>query len=176
MSLDAEAVSLFQSWLAERGGILGKVSRAYAASASEREELLQELKLQVWFSAKGFSGEAKASTWIYRVCLNTALTWRRGQARREKRLDREAEASGAFCSSDGPAEAVGRREILDLLYGAILELPEIDRALVLLSLDGAPYQDIADVTGMTENHVGVALTRARQRLARKLKGVVHELE
>ncbi len=176
MKLNPEHETRFQSWLAEHGGILSKVARAYAIGQRAQAELLQELKLQVWSSTKSFSGEAKASTWIYRVCLNTALTWRRGQERREQHLDHDTDVSETSCHAAGPAEELGRRELIDLLYNAIHALPEIDRALLLLSLDGVSYREIGDVTGMSENHVGVALTRARQRLARQMKGVIHELE
>jgi len=55
-------------------------------------------------------------------------------------------------------------------------MPESERALVLLMLDGLAYREMADVTGLTENHVGVALTRARKHLAALLKGVTDELE
>ena len=66
--------------------------------------------------------------------------------------------------------------MLEKLYAAIQSLPDFDRALVLLSLDGLAYREIADITGLNENQVGVALTRARQRLARLMKGVTDELE
>ena len=66
--------------------------------------------------------------------------------------------------------------MLEKLYAAIHALPEFDRALVLLSLDDLAYREIAEITGLNENQVGVALTRARQRLAQLLKGVTDELE
>ncbi len=55
-------------------------------------------------------------------------------------------------------------------------MPDFERALVLLSLDELTYREIAEITGLTENHVGVALTRARKRLATLMKGVTDELE
>ena len=75
-----------------------------------------------------------------------------------------------------PADSAGQRELLEKLYTAIRAMPDFDRALVLLSLDGLPYREIAEVTGLTENHVGVALTRARKRLAGHMKGLIDELE
>ena len=67
-------------------------------------------------------------------------------------------------------------ELLEELYAAIRELSPADRSLVLLSLEGLSYRDISEVTGFTENQVGVTLTRARGKLAERLKGVRHELE
>jgi RNA polymerase sigma-70 factor (ECF subfamily) len=79
-------------------------------------------------------------------------------------------------NGSSPAESAGDRELVDRLYSAIQGMPEFDRALVLLMLDGLAYREMAEITGLTENHVGVALTRARRRLASKLKGITDELE
>ncbi len=79
-------------------------------------------------------------------------------------------------SSYSPADKASQRELLDRLYAAIYALGGFDRALVLLSLDGLAYREIAEITGLTENHVGVALTRARRRLVEFMKGVTDELE
>jgi RNA polymerase sigma-70 factor, ECF subfamily len=165
-----------QSWLAEHGGILGKVARSFTTTSSDYTELHQDLQLQLWISLKKFSGDAKVSTWIYRVCLNTALTWKRGTTRRTQSIDPGADPGELNSPASTPADHASERDLLDQLYAAIHTLPAIDRALVLLSLDEVPYRDIATVTGMTENHVGVALTRARQRLAAQLKGVTDELK
>jgi RNA polymerase sigma-70 factor (ECF subfamily) len=132
--------------------------------------------LQIWISTKSFAGQAKPSTWIYRVCLNTALTWRRGAVRRAQRIDPVADLAQVATPAASPAENAADRELLDNLYAAIHALPAADRALVLLLLDGLAYREIAEIMGLTENQVGVALTRARKRLAAQLKGVADELE
>jgi RNA polymerase sigma-70 factor (ECF subfamily) len=176
MSVPASRDTLFQAWLAEHRGIVVKVTRSFAPSPADAADLQQELLLQLWLSLPGFSGQAKASTWIYRVCLNTALTWRRGTTRRESRLDGGADVARLAADTLSPAERAGDQELLEKLYAAIQALRETDRALVLLQLDGLAYREIAEITGLTENHVGVALTRVRQRLAANLKGVTDELE
>lgn len=176
MSPPAPPEATFRAWSEDHRGIFVKVARAYAHGEHEAAELQQEMLFQVWLSLPRFAGQAKPSTWIYRVCLNTALTWRRGAERRERHLDREADPAALAAVAATPAETVGDRELLEKLYAAIHGLAGADRALVLLSLDGLAYREIAEVTGLTENHVGVALTRARQRLAARLKGVANELE
>ncbi len=168
--------SLFRSWLEEHRGILVKVSRAYAAIPADAADLQQECMLQLWISLPAYAGQAKLSTWIYRVCLNTALTWRRGAARRENRLERSADLEAIAAGAGSPAERAGDEEVLGKLYAAIQALPMFDRALVLLALDGLAYREMAEITGLTENHVGVSLTRARKRLAELMKGVTDELE
>ena len=176
MSPSADPASLFQSWLEEHRGIVVKVTRSFAATPADAADLEQEILLHIWLSLPNFSGQAKTSTWIYRVCLNTALTWRRGTARRERHIEPDANLAHIAADTTSPAENASEHELLAKLYAAIHALPDFDRALVLLSLDGLDYREIAEITGLTENHVGVALTRARKRLAALLKGVTDELE
>jgi RNA polymerase sigma-70 factor, ECF subfamily len=176
MSPTPDHERLFKEWLGEHRGILVKVARSFAGSAADSADLEQELMLQVWTSLPSYRRQAKPSTWLYRVCLNTALTWHRGTERRERLLEPMADHGSLAANGSSPAESAGDRELVDKLYAAIQGIPEFDRALVLLMLDGLAYREIAEVTGLTENHVGVALTRARKRLALKLKGVADELE
>jgi RNA polymerase sigma-70 factor (ECF subfamily) len=176
MRPSADHAALFQAWLAEHRGIVVRVTRSFARSAADSADLQQELLLQLWLSLPSFAGQAKPSTWIYRVCLNTALTWRRGTARREAHIEPGADPATLAAGMASPAEHAGDREILEKLYAAIHALPMFDRALVLLALDGLAYREMAEITGLTENHVGVSLTRARQRLAVLMKGITDELE
>jgi len=176
MSPTPEQESLFKEWLGEHRGILVKVTRSFAVSPTDSADLEQELMLQIWASLPSYRRQAKASTWLYRVCLNTALTWHRGTARRERLLEPMADHGALASNGSSPAESAGDRELVDKLYAAIQGMPEFDRALVLLMLDGLAYREIAEITGLTENHVGVALTRARRRLASQMKGITDELE
>jgi RNA polymerase sigma-70 factor (ECF subfamily) len=104
------------------------------------------------------------------------MTWRRGEQRRDRRIEPEADLSRLAADAATPAETAGNKDLLEQLYSALQAMLPSERALVLLMLDGLAYRDIAEVTGMTENHVGVALTRARKHLAALLKGVTDELE
>lgn len=175
MSPHPELESRFKALLDEHRGILARVTRSFAHSPAEADDLQQEMMLQMWISLPTFGGLSKASTWIYRVCLNTALTWFRGDSRRRRRVEPRADLSAFAGSAASPAESAGDRDLLEQLYAAIHLMPEFERALVLLMLDGVPYREIAEVTGLTENHVGVSLTRARGRLAELMKGVKNEL-
>jgi RNA polymerase sigma-70 factor (ECF subfamily) len=134
------------------------------------------MRLQLWHSTRAYAGTAKASSWVYRVCLNTAMTWRRSTNRREQKFDRETDIEGLTIDGQSPAKHADDREILDQLYAAIQRLSDFDRALVLLSLDGISYREMADIIGITETHVGVALGRARKRLTGLMKGLTDELE
>jgi RNA polymerase sigma-70 factor, ECF subfamily len=84
VSLSAkEYESCYLDWLCDYRGILLKVARSFAAAAVDQEELFQEMMLQLWRSLPRFQSQAKPSTWIYRVCINTAQTWQRTERRRQ---------------------------------------------------------------------------------------------
>jgi RNA polymerase sigma-70 factor (ECF subfamily) len=168
--------SLFKSWDEAYQRILWKVTRSFAVSPTDARELHHEMRLQLWHSTRAFAGTAKPSTWVYRVCLNTAMTWRRSLARRRDKIDAAADVNGLATEDGSPADSAGERELIDRLYASILQMAEFDRALVLLSLDGLTYREMAEITGLTENHIGVGLTRARKRLSELMKGITHELE
>ena len=176
MSPTADHESRFQLWLEEHRGIVVKVTRSFTSTPADAADLQQELLLQLWLSLPSFAGQAKPSTWIYKVCLNTALTWRRGTARRENRIQPGVDLARVPTDAASPADRAGDRELLEKLYAAIYALSASDRTMVLLSLDGLAYREITEITGLTENHVGVALNRARKRLAQLMKGVTDELE
>ena len=175
MSIDAERETRFTAWLTEHRGIMHKIAHAYAVEPADQADLLQEILLQLWRSLSAFREQAKPSTWIYRVCLNTAMTWKRGEKKRRDLAAPEWSLSEVPASDPRPGWTHEETELLGQLYKAVRELPPTDRSLVLLALDGTSYREISDITGLTENHVGVALTRARQKLAERLKGVRHEL-
>ena len=75
--LDADRNTVFESWIDAHKAILFKVARVYGATPADREDLFQEIALQVWHSVEAYRGDCAATTWIYRVALNTALAWRR---------------------------------------------------------------------------------------------------
>ncbi len=166
----------FAAWLEEHGAILHQLSRAYAPEPVDEDELRQEMMVQLWRSVPRFREQAKVSTWIYRVCLNTALTWRRTTRRREARVVAQPEPVEAAASDDrSPDSSHARRDLMAALMRAVRQLPSTDRSLVVLALDDLSYREIADVTGMSENHVGVALTRARKKLSKLMEEISHEL-
>ena len=166
----------FDDWLVVHRGIVFKVARSYAAQPADEAELVQEILVQLWRSASGFKGQCSVVTWIYRVSLNTALMWQRGQRRRHAVMESTPtpryEVPAPEPRSGWTAE---QAELLEQLYAAIRSLSPAERMIVLLSLDGLSYREIGEVSGISENSVGVALTRARQKLTLMLEGVRNEL-
>jgi len=149
----------FADWLAPHLPMLHRTARAFADPA-DQHDLLQELTLALWKARPRFRDESAAGTFVHRVAHNAALTWRRGETRRRLRgvaVEAELVMRDAGDDPQGP--------LLERLYVAIRELPPIERSLILLSLDGVGYAEIARLHGLSETNVGARLTRIRQRVS-----------
>ena len=155
---------LFREWITEHRGILVKVASAFSNPA-DRDDLMQELLLAVWHSIPAFRGGSKPGTFLYRVAYNCALTWKRKEVA-QSRHQREVEQDLRHSRTTEPDSDV-ESDIANL-YAAIRQLPAADRALILLSLDQHSYAEMSDILGITENNIGVRLTRIRKRLAELL--------
>jgi RNA polymerase sigma-70 factor (ECF subfamily) len=171
---DDDRQVLFSAWLKEHAGLVFKVARAFAPTEADRQDLIQDILLQLWCSLPRFEGKAKVSTWIYRVALNTALAWRRKETKRRAPQIPLIEVEELPGTEEGNAHRLDREEVVARLYGAIHQLPKVDAALVLLYLDDLSYREMAEVLGISENHVGVKLNRAKKVLADLMKEVTYE--
>jgi RNA polymerase sigma factor (sigma-70 family) len=153
----------FAAWLAPHLPMLHRTARAFA-EAPDQHDLLQELTVALWKARPRFREQSAPGTYLHRVAHNAALTWRRSEVRRRLRgVVVTAELQVRDAGSD-PQEA-----LLERLYAAIRTLAPVDRSLVLLSLDGLAYAEIAALHGLSESNVGARLSRLRQRLSTLLK-------
>ncbi len=140
-------------------GMLRRIAAVYADSFEDRRDLLQEMLLQLWRSYPGYRGDAKFSTWMHRVALNTALLgWRRRSRRPEGHLSADDRVLDNLPGIETDDEAV--RE----LYAAIRALPGVDRAIVALWLEGHSYSEIAAIIGLRRSNVSVRLVRLKEKL------------
>ncbi|ULQ56074.1 sigma-70 family RNA polymerase sigma factor [Flavihumibacter rivuli] len=146
-------------------GIIYKVVSLYAADPEEKKDLYQEIILQCWKGWEGFRGEAKFSTWLYRIALNTVLTTKRKQSIIYYQDD--------LPDHEGNDPALEKEDV-QMLRMAIRLLTDIDKALVSLYLEGYSNQEIANIMGITPNSAGVKLHRIRQRLANILNATNHD--
>lgn len=162
--------ALFSDWAQQHGGTVLKVARAYTRTAEDRQDLTQEILLQVWRSLPQFRHEASLPTWCYRVALNTALGWQRRDRRLPVRRQPVFDVQELTAAGPDSSERAGNRELVDRLYAAIHELPPADAALVLLYLDGLSYRQMSEVLGISESNVGVKLNRARNALSELMGG------
>jgi RNA polymerase sigma-70 factor, ECF subfamily len=149
----------FLTLIEQNRGIIFKVIRLYVRHAEDERDLFQEILFQAWKSYPRFDGRAKFSTWLYRVSLNTVLTFKRRPALVETR---EVLESKEVVTRD-------RQEDTEMLYQAIWQLQEVDRMIITLHLDGYENDEIADITGLTKNNVAVKLHRSKTVIVEKLK-------
>lgn len=171
---DHDRDSCYKNWLVEHGAIAFKVARSYARTTEDCQDLVQDILLEVWRALPSFRERSSLSTWSYRVALNTALSWRRGEHRRQSLQLAIADAVAGSVSPPESSRVLADCETVDRLYAAIRQLPRGDAALILLYLDGLTYGQMAEVLGITENNVGVKLNRAKKALGELMKEGPHE--
>lgn len=160
---------LFMRMLEECQGIILKIARAYTTSAVDRQDLVQEILMQVWRSLPKYLGQSSQSTWIYRVALNTAISWNRKEHRRNQTQQTIWELNDVACSDHDPPQQQAQRELVDSLYRAIQQLPKADAALILLYLEDLSYDQMAEIMGISESNVGVKLNRLKKTLCDLMK-------
>lgn len=158
---DTERDRIFGEWLEGHKGILFKVVHAYAFEHANRQDLFQEIAIQVWRSVEAFRGDSSVPTWLYRVALNTAIAWTRKENRHQRGRETLDAVEGLLATSDY-GEADPR---VEWLYRRIAQLKDVDRSVALLLLDGFSYKEIAAIVGLTESHVGVKINRIKAALA-----------
>ncbi len=151
-------------------GIAHKVCRLYFDDPADREDALQEMMYQLWRSYPNFKEQSKFSTWMYSVCLNTALTYKR-KSRKQKN---ESLSHLHYQIADG-SQGSGD-EPLGLLFEAIARLPPLNKAIVLLYLENNSYEEIAGITGLSRSNVSVRLVRLKKELETELKKKIKSIE
>jgi RNA polymerase sigma-70 factor (ECF subfamily) len=149
----------FLQLVEQNRGIIFKVIRLYVRHAEDERDLFQEILFQAWKSYPRFNGLSKFSTWLYRVSLNTVLTFKRRPVLVETR---EILESKEVVTND-------QKDETEMLYQAIFELNEIDRMIITLHLDGYENEEIAEITGLTKNNVAVKLHRSKSVVIEKIK-------
>jgi len=125
---------------------------------SEREDLFQEITLQAWKAFGHFRGDAKFSTWLYRVALNTAITYFRKEKKKPSIFSTDVFPDQQD-ETHNPIE-----EQVKAMYAAIGELSKIDKAIVMLYLEDYSYQEIGEMMGITANNVAVKMSRIKLKL------------
>jgi RNA polymerase sigma-70 factor (ECF subfamily) len=168
----SEQQQRFAEWTRDHSAILFRAVNGFAAG-DDRNDLLQEILLAVWKSIPAFRGEAKPTTYLYRVSHNAALLWIRSEKNYRRRVERfEATIPQDFApETDSLAD-----ERLAKLYSAIHLLKPVDRSLILMSFDELSYREMADVLGLSESNVGVKINRIKTQLTQTLKGNEYEPE
>jgi RNA polymerase sigma-70 factor (ECF subfamily) len=164
---ETEQKQIFEQWLGTHKGLIFKILMVYAFTAMDRDDLFQEILIQVWRSVPAFRHESAVTTWLYRIALNTAIKWvtRERKHTRSETLD-DAHHILLDCN-------VQPDERLTWLYEEISRLDEIDRSITLMLLDGFSYKDMAAILGISESNVGVKINRIKKQLMTKSKAQHH---
>ncbi len=147
----------FLEIIEEHQGIIYKVCKMYRNSREDQEDLFQEIVLQLWKAFPKFREESKVSTWMYRIALNTAIA-----IFRKNKIELELkEALPENFHQDFSDESSENEE---RMFEAFRKLNKAERAIVALFLEDYSYKEIANLTGITENNVGVKIIRIKEKL------------
>jgi RNA polymerase sigma factor (sigma-70 family) len=141
----------------EHQRIIFKICRLYRDTAEDREDLFQEIVFQLWRGIKTYRGEAKPTTWMYRVALNTALAAFKKKA---PVIDYTPHLPDAVQDEEGEEVALRRER----LFEVIKQLSDAEKAIVTLYLEDMDHRQIAEITGITENNVAVKLNRIKTKI------------
>jgi len=155
----------FQNLVEEHKKILYKVCNSYCRDRDSRDDLSQEIMIQLWRSFGNFDGRCRVSTWMYRIALNVAISFYRKESTRTRHVI--SDEQHLLETAD---ETEGQPEVIRLLYQFIEGLDPLNKALILLYLDENTYREIADVLGITETNVATKISRLKNKMKQELGG------
>ena len=160
---------LYEEAARDFGAALGRLASAYQADADKRRDLLQEIHIALWRSFAGFNGACSLRTWVYRVAHNVATSHIVRERRRRSEATVSLEELDRMASAEDGERHAGQREILERLLAMVRQLKPLDRQVILSYLDGMDAGEISEVTGLSENNVGVKIHRIKNILSRKFR-------
>jgi RNA polymerase sigma factor (sigma-70 family) len=144
--------------------IVHKVCNLYMNNEQDKKDLFQEIVLSAWKGYRNFKGEAKFSTWLYRVALNTAITFYRKEKRQVETTAYKEHYATIISDTQFKED-----EQLAAMHKAVADLSKIDKGLVMLYLEDYNYQDIGDIMGISPNNVAVKMNRIKIKLKENSK-------
>ena len=155
----------FQNLVEEHKKILYKVCNSYCRDRDSRDDLAQEIMIQLWRSFGKFNGRCRFSTWMYRIALNVAISFYRSESTRTRRV-----ISDEQYLLETVDETESQPEDIRLLYQFIEGLDPLNKVLILLYLDENSYREIADVLGITETNVATKINRLKNKMKQEFSG------
>ena len=143
-------------------GIIFKISRAYTKTTHDREDLINDIALELWKAYPNFKGGSKISTWIYRISLNISMNYIRRKKSNLLFLSKTNQFDTSAWLQDN--EDKKNDEQTDLLYECIDELTEFNKAIIILYLDGNSHDEISTITGISNTNVGTRISRIKDQI------------
>ena len=154
----------FIAAIQKHSGVIHKILYLYLDDKDEREDMAQEIQLQAWKSILRFEGKSQFSTWLYRVALNTVFAYNRKKKILSQPIDDRDFINYENTFSDRA----------EMLSRAIKQLADVDKTIIMLHLEDYDNGEIAEITGLTKNNVGVKLHRIKENLTKRLNPITNE--
>ncbi|MCE4066522.1 RNA polymerase sigma factor [Chryseobacterium gleum] len=146
-------------------GIVYKASRIYADSVEDREDLQQEILIQLWKSYQNFKGNSEFSTWMYRVAINTAITYLKKE---KQRSGNHTEVPHHFEVQQEDYNPAKDRQ-LEIFYSAVQELNPLEKAVIFYFMEGMSHKEIGKNLGLSEGNARVKLSRTKEKIQQIIK-------
>ena len=159
---------IFDDLIEQHKGILFKVARAYCPDVEDRQDLIQEMMIQIWQSIHKYNTQYKISTWLYRVSLNVAISFYRKSSTRAKKHTELREQLVEITVEDKS----DKERQLNLLEQFISELKEMDKALIILYLEDKSHTEIAEILGISVSNVGTKIGRIKDKLKTRFSQLI----
>lgn len=158
--MSSELEKSFVQQLQENQNLIHKICRLYTNGEDAHKDLFQEITIQLWKAYPQFRGDAKFTTWAYRVALNTAITL----YRKKTKTINTIEFDNKLHKIDQDEYNYEEEEHIKLLYKAVQQLNDIEKALVFMYLEDKDYSEIAETLGITEVNARVKMNRIKGKL------------
>ncbi len=159
--------ALYADAAAAHGGMIARLSSGYEADRALREDLEQEIHLQLWRSFRGFAGQCSVATWVHRIAHNVGARHVQRAVRAKPAAFVDLDGIDVADSRAGPEDSADAAATLDRLYALIWRLRPIDRQVLLLHLEDVDAAGTAEITGMTAGAVATRIHRIKALLARQ---------
>ncbi|MES2648946.1 MAG: sigma-70 family RNA polymerase sigma factor [Bacteroidota bacterium] len=160
----SEVEKQFSQQVSENELLIYKICRMYAYTPADRQDLFQEIVLQLWTAFPKFKGQSKFSTWLYRIGINTAIT----RLRKHRNFIDSYEPATLPQHSDDNSSAE-QEEQFKLLYKSIAQLNEVEKAIMMLYLEEKTYEEMEDILGINQGNLRVKMNRIKEKIRQMTK-------
>jgi RNA polymerase sigma-70 factor (ECF subfamily) len=160
----SEKEKLFLQLLQENKDKIYRLCYGYLINKSEADDLFQEVMVNIWKNIESFRGQSQISTWVFRITVNSALMYNKKLTKQNIFGNLEMDTLTAQPHIEEDID-----EKLAALHRCIAVLKKQDRLIISLLLEGLSYNEIAEITGITLNYVGVKINRIKQTLEKLMK-------
>ncbi|SHL39988.1 RNA polymerase sigma-70 factor, ECF subfamily [Chryseobacterium carnipullorum] len=163
--MSSQTETAFLKLVNQHKGILYKASRIYADSLEDREDLQQEILIQLWKSYRNFKGNSEFSTWMYRVAINTAITYLKKE---KQRTSNQTDVPSHFEVQNEDYNPAKDKQ-LEVFYRAVQELKALEKAIIFYFMEGMSHKEIGENLGLSEVNARVKLNRTKEKIQQIIK-------